>query len=79
MFANQQHGFVKGKSTVNNLLTYVQHLIKGLESQQVNAIYTDFSKAFDRVTHKGLLAKLEALGVGVEFNLERFREISFIC
>ena len=30
---------------------------------QVDAIYTDFSKAFDRVNHVILLAKLEALGI----------------
>ena len=35
-----------------------------LESgSQVDVIYTDFSKAFDRVNHIILLAKLEALGI----------------
>lgn len=32
--------------------------------QQVDVIYLDFSKAFDRVSHEKLLFKLECLGIG---------------
>ena len=32
--------------------------------QQVDAIYLDFSKAFDRVSREKLLFKLECLGIG---------------
>jgi hypothetical protein len=34
---------------------------------QVNAIYTDFSKAFDKISHRLLLRKLAKLGFGGSF------------
>lgn len=59
-----QHGFEKGKSTCTNLALYVSELLEGIESGgQMDAIYTDFSKAFDRVHHDILLRKLELAGV----------------
>ena len=62
---DQQHGFVQGRSTVSNLLLYQDHLLGAFENGlQVDSIYTDFSKAFDRVCHKLLLSKLAALGFG---------------
>jgi hypothetical protein len=44
--ANFQHGFVKGRSTVSNLLEYSSFVLKSIEDgcHQVNSIYTDFSK-----------------------------------
>jgi hypothetical protein len=45
-----QHGFVKNGSTVSNLLEYSSFVWKSIEDKcQVDSIYTDFSKAFDRV------------------------------
>ena len=58
-----QHGFVRGRSTVSNLVSYETALLDALEGgSQVDAIYTDFSKAFDRVNHDLLVAKLRAIG-----------------
>jgi ribonuclease P/MRP protein subunit RPP40 len=60
-----QHGFVKGRSTTSNLLCFQDHILTAFSnSHQVDAVYTDFSKAFDRVSHKHLIAKLKAIGVG---------------
>jgi hypothetical protein len=43
-----QHGFVKGRSIVKNLLEYSCFVLKSIEDGcQVDSIYTDFSKAFD--------------------------------
>lgn len=61
----EQHGFAQGKSTTTNLLVYENYLLNALENRlQVDSIYTDFSKAFDKVSHKMLVAKLGALGFG---------------
>lgn len=63
LIINQQHGFFRGRSTVTNLLVYETHLLNALENrEQVDAIYTDFSKAFDKVNHNLLLHKLNNLG-----------------
>ncbi|XP_046666438.1 uncharacterized protein LOC124358191 [Homalodisca vitripennis] len=57
--------FVKGRSTTSNLLSFQNSILKAFSnSHQVDAIYTDFSKAFDRVSHNYLVAKLRAVGVG---------------
>lgn len=59
-----QHGFISDRSTVSNLLVYEHHLRSALEgSCQVDAIYTDFSKAFDRVNHEILIYKLQCYGI----------------
>ncbi|KAL1377237.1 hypothetical protein pipiens_016403 [Culex pipiens pipiens] len=45
-----QHGFVKKRSTVTNLMAYVSALNANLEKRkQTDTIYFDFSKAFDTV------------------------------
>lgn len=59
-----QHGFVKCRSINTNLIQFCNKVINDIESgAQVDVIYTDFSKAFDRVHHKCLLNKLETLGM----------------
>ena len=59
-----QHGFVKNKSCLTNLLETYDCLINLLESgAPVDLIYLDFSKAFDRVPHYRLLSKLENIGI----------------
>ena len=64
ILAESQHGFVKGRSTVTNLLVYEQALIESLEAKhQIDSIYTDFKKAFDKVIHGILIKKLESLGI----------------
>lgn len=58
-----QHGFMKGRSTTTNLLIYKEYILNSMEEgHQVDAIYTDFQKAFDRVQHTVLVKKLEAIG-----------------
>ena len=59
-----QHGFMKQRSTTTNLMAYTTGIIRRLEKrQQIDAVYVDFSKAFDRVPHKLSVAKLTALGL----------------
>lgn len=60
-----QHGFVPRRSCTTNLLE-CQDLISWALSKglSVDVLYTDFSKAFDRVPHSKLITKLKQLGLG---------------
>ena len=56
-----QHGFVKKRSTVTNLLEFFEKVTSKVDSNQpMDLIYLDFSKAFDKVPRERLLIKLEA-------------------
>lgn len=59
-----QHGFMSLKSCQTNLIDYLNTLTKLVdEGYDVDAIYLDFAKAFDKVPHQKLLLKLEAHGI----------------
>lgn len=58
-----QHGFVSNRSTITNLTEFVDFLSTNFNSRtQVDAVYTDFRKAFDKVSHPILIHKLEKSG-----------------
>ena len=64
LLSSDQHGFVKGRSTVTNLVCKTQFICEKLDQHsQVDVIYTDFSKAFDRLDHGILLRKLNLIGL----------------
>ncbi|XP_044757831.1 uncharacterized protein LOC123315985 [Coccinella septempunctata] len=57
---SEQHGFMPQRSSLTNLAVFSQELIETLDqSEQLDVIYTDFSKAFDRVDHGRLIMKLK--------------------
>ena len=59
-----QSGFVPQDSTVNQLVDIYNTICKALvEGKEVRAVFCDISKAFDRVWHRGLLYKLQAVGI----------------
>lgn len=63
-FLPQQHGFIQGKSTVSNLMLFTDFVSGQMDDgAQIDAVYTDYSKAFDRVDHDILLRKLFELGI----------------
>ena len=58
--SSDQHGVMKGRSTVSNLVCKAQFLCESLDrGNQVDVIYTDFSKAFNRLDHSTLISKLD--------------------
>ena len=60
-----QHGFMAGRSTLTNLLAYMDTLTKLIDDDQaVDVLYLDFAKAFDKVPQSRLLAKCKGLGSG---------------
>ena len=59
-----QHGFLKGRSVLTNLLLYNDFLSTAFrEKFKVDSIYIDFSKAFDTVNHRLLLQKIWNIGI----------------
>ena len=64
LLSDEQFGFIKGRSCALQLLKVVDFWNDSLdEGHNTDVFYTDFRKAFDSVSHKRLLSKLEAYGV----------------
>ena len=62
---SSQHGFLKARSCLTNMLCYVEEITKWIDvGSPVDIIYLDFQKAFDKVPHQRLLLKLKAHGIG---------------
>jgi hypothetical protein len=68
IFQKCQHGFLRGKSCVTNLLEAIDYIGRILDNGdyggQVDTIYLDMSKAFDRINHTKLITKLRNYGFG---------------
>ena len=64
LFAKSQHGSLAGKSCVTQLLEFLEDVTSALDKgEDVDVIYLDMSKDFDRVPHKRLLRKLWGYGI----------------
>ena len=58
-----QHGFMSGRPTTTNLVLFTNFVLSAIEDRcQVDTVFTDFSKAFDRVNIEVLIDKLALLG-----------------
>lgn len=63
-FYNHQHGFRKHFSCETQLAEFTHDLLKSMDDNlQIDAIFLDFSKAFDRLPHNLLLSKINSLGI----------------
>ena len=64
ILTDSQHGFRKHCSCETQLILTIDDLSRSLDnSEQVDAILLDFSKAFDKVPHRHLLYKLNYYGI----------------
>ena len=64
LFSRKQHGFIPLRYCMPNLLICMEKWTEMLEmGYQVDIIYTDFAKAFDRVPRQRLLLKMKNLGI----------------
>ena len=65
LFSKAQHGFITGRSCSTQLLELMEEITETLDSNgDVDLIYLDFKKAFEKVPHKCLLKKLWGYGIG---------------
>ena len=64
LLSPRQHGFISGRSTITQLLDYLNKCAKATaEGYVTDVIYLDFMKAFDTVPHQRLLIKLKSYGI----------------
>ena len=64
LFAEEQHGFIGGRSCTTQLLEFMEVISDAVDrGDDVDNIYLDFAKAFDKVRHQRLLAKLHGYGI----------------
>ncbi|CAL4067024.1 unnamed protein product [Meganyctiphanes norvegica] len=64
LLSDKQHGFREGRSCLSNLLTTLEDWTSILDDGDcVDVAYLDFKKAFDLVSHKHLLLKLQKYGI----------------
>ena len=60
---SKQHGFRSGKSCLTQLLHHFDDIIEALSNgDDMDAIYLDYAKAFDKVDHQLLIRKLQLYG-----------------
>ena len=64
IISDRQAAYLKGDSTITQLI-YLVHTIRNAWGQgdMAQGIFLDISSAFDKVWHKGLLAKLFQIGI----------------
>ena len=64
LFSTQQFGFIKGRSTVLQLLNVIYSWNKALyKGEYIDVAYLDFMKAFHTVPRKRLIDKLKSYGI----------------
>jgi len=64
LFSNKRFGFIEGRSSTLQLLQILDRWTELLENgSQIDVVYTDLEKAFDKIPHKRLISKLFSYGI----------------
>ena len=59
-----QHGFTRNRSCLNNLLEYLEFVSSYIDRGiPVDVVYLGIQKAFGKVPHRRLLAKVNSMGI----------------
>ena len=64
ILSDHQHGFCEGKSCLTNLIEALEDITSMIDDgKPVDAVFLDFKKAFDKVSHERLLHKIHQMGI----------------
>ena len=64
LIKDSQHCFTSKRGCLTNLLVFLEAVTDNIDKgYPVDALYLDFQKAFDKVLHCRLIARLKALGI----------------
>ena len=71
-----QSGFGPSDSCIHQLLAITHEILEAFDcnpSLEVRSVFSDISKAFDKLWHEGLLYNLKSMGISGElYNLENY-------
>jgi len=69
-----QHGFMKGRSCITNLLSVFEISTKWIDDGYgIDIIDLDYKKAFDSVSHVKLIQKMHAM------NVDSLNRLQYFC
>ena len=64
LICSSQHGFLSKRSTLTNLLEFITFVGEAYDTgENIDVLYFDLQKAFDKVPHDRLIFKIEKMGV----------------
>ena len=78
IFSNKQFGFIKGRSTVLTVAQLLHWTVQLDSGKQIDVIYIDFEKAFDKVPHLRLPAISKLQSYGLSSDLIKWIQ-NFLC